>query len=414
MTNNDIVVPKGLNRDHWTLRQNLTFLNHGSFGACPKVVLKAQTEWRRRIEEQPIVFFTYTYQQALDEARAKLAPFVGSPASDLAFVANATTGVNAVLRSWPLQPGDEIVVTNHGYLACNQAASYMAKRAGAKVKVAHLPFPLALDEEEAKQQVIDAVEAVISDRTVLAIIDHITSPTGLVLPIEHIVASLEGRGVATLIDGAHGPGMRALNLSQLGASFYTGNLHKWVCAPKGAAFLYVRPDWQERIRPAVLSHGGASLAGHRNAFQRAFDWTGTDDPSPFFCLPTALSFFEQAVEGGWPAVMNRNRQLALWAREHLCEALGQRPLAPASMIGSLVAVLLEGAWANGRTDCVEDPLQVLLREKYELEVPIVPFPDFGARLLRVSAQLYNQPSDYQRLSDALKRCLQSGRQADTS
>ena len=398
----DDVVSQGLSREHWTFQKGLTFLNHGSYGACPKPVQRVQSEWRRRIEEQPIVFFTYTYQQALDDTRATVAAFVGCPAASMIFVPNATTGVNAVLRSLKLQPGDEIVVTNHGYAACNQAAAFVARRAGATVKVVNLPFPLPLNEGEAEQQVLDAIEASISDRTVLAVIDHITSPTGLILPIERIVALLEGRGVPTLIDGAHGPGMVPLNLSELGASFYTGNFHKWVCAPKGAAFLHVRSDWQERIRPLVISHGGACAPGNRSPFQRAFDWTGTDDPSAILSVPTALSFFEEAVSGGWPAVMTRNRQLALWARALLCDVLNQPPVAPASMIGALAAVRLEGPWANGRTDCEEDPFQIELRENYNIEVPIVPFPDFGGRLLRISAHMHNQKDDYERLRNVLK------------
>jgi len=410
----DLVVSGGLSTEHWSLQKGIAFLNHGSYGACPKAVLEAQTQWRQRIEEQPIVFFTYTYQRALDETRARLCAFVNCPACSMVFVPNATTGVNAVLRSWPLQPGDGILVSNHGYAACNQAAAYIAERSGATVKVARLPFPLSPDQAEAEAQILDAIKAEMSERTVLAIIDHITSPTGLVLPIGQIVALLEGRGVPTLVDGAHGPGMLPLNLTELGASFYTGNLHKWVCAPKGAAFLYVRSDWQERIRPPVISHGGACAPGNRSPFQRAFDWTGTHDPSAILSVPTALSFFEEAVSGGWPAVMTRNRQLALWARELLCDVLNQPPVAPTSMIGALAAVRLEGPWANGRTDCEEDPFQIELRENYNIEVPIVPFPDHGGRLLRISAHMHNQKDDYERLRDALKHELPLFLKADTS
>jgi len=216
---------------YWSLDPSITFLNHGSFGACPLPVLAKQQQLRARMEQQPLQFFGRDLEALLDQARAKLAAFVGADADDLAFVPNATTAINTVLRSLRFQPGDELLTTNQEYNACRNALNYIAERYGLKVVVAEVPFPI-----EASEQVVDAIVGCVSPKTRLALIDHVVSQTGLVFPLAELVQALTERGVETLVDGAHAPGMVPLNLQAIGATYYTGNCHKWLCAPKGAAF----------------------------------------------------------------------------------------------------------------------------------------------------------------------------------
>lgn len=383
-------------RAHWTLDPTVTFLNHGSFGACPRAVLERQTELRAQLEREPVRFFVQELEPMLDAARAEVAAFVGARPEDLAFVRNATAGVNAVLGSVSLAPGDELLTTRHVYGACLQAMRHVASRAGARVVVADVPFPLR-SPDEVVERIIDAV----TDRTRLALIDHVTSPTGLVLPIERIVAELAARGVDTLVDGAHAPGMVPLALDRLGAAYYTANFHKWTCAPKGAAMLWARADRQEGLHPTAISHGYAS-ARPRKRFLEEFDWTGTDDPTPWLCIPDALRHVGGLIEGGWDAVREHNRQLALRGRAVLCEALGIEPPAPEPMIGALAAVPIPpGRDAPPASALYADPLQRALYERHRIEVPVPPWPAPPARLVRVSAHLHNDEGEYRRLAAAL-------------
>lgn len=381
-------------RAHFLLDPEVTFLNHGSFGACPREVLEVQRRFQDQLEREPVRFFQHELPALLAEARAALAAVLGARADDLAFVANATAGVNTVLRSLSFGPGDELLRTDHGYNACNNALQFVADRAGARVNVARLPFPVA-----SEQEVVDAVLAAVTPRTRLALIDHVTSPTGLVLPIERIAGELADRGVPALVDAAHAPGMVELDLSATRAAYVTGNCHKWLCTPKGAAFLWVRRELQGEVRPLVISHGANAGLQGPGRFRAEFDWTGTWDPSAQLAIPAAIRFLERALPGGLPAVRLRNHALALEARAILCDALGVPPPAPPAMIGALAAVVIPGEYpplAQGQID----PLQRRLYEEHRIEVPIVPFPP-GRRLVRVSAQLYNERGDYEKLARAI-------------
>ena len=279
---------------YWPLDPDVTYLNHGSFGACPWPVLRVQDEWRARLEREPVQFMDTELEGQLDRARARLAEFLNADPDGLAFVANATTGVNTVLRSLEFAAGDEILTTDHEYNACLNTIRYVADRSGAAAVVANIPFPL-----ESAQQVVDAIVERVTERTKLAVISHITSPTGLVFPAAQIVAALAQRGVDTLVDGAHTPGMLALDIGAINAAYYTGNAHKWLCTPKGAAFLHVRADRQERIRPLVISHGANSPRGDRSLYRLEADWGGTADPTAFLTIPAALDFMAGLLPGGW-------------------------------------------------------------------------------------------------------------------
>ena len=385
---------------HWTLHPKVEFLNHGSFGACPRRLLDVQEELRARMERQPVLFLSRELERLLDEARAALATFVGADADDLAFVPNATTGANTVVRSLRLGPGDEVLTTDHAYNACRNALRLL-EPAGVRVVTASVPWPGVTPS-----QVVDAVLAAVTARTRLALIDHVTSPTGLVFPVEALVRSLAERGVDTLVDGAHAPGMLPLDLRRIGAAYYTGNCHKWLCTPKGSGFLHVRRDRQEGVLPLAVSHGFNSTRTDRSRFRLLFDWGGTDDPTPFLCIPEAIRFLGSLLPGGWPALMQRNRELALAGRAVLCDALGIAQPAPAEMIGSLAAVPLpDSEVPPPATGSMHDPLQAIVYGRHRIEVPIFVFPRHPRRLVRIAAQLYNSRGQIELLAKALKEAL---------
>ncbi|MDP9192822.1 MAG: aminotransferase class V-fold PLP-dependent enzyme [Acidobacteriota bacterium] len=382
-------------RQHWTLDPAITFLNHGSFGATPRVVLDKQTALRAQMEREPVRFFVRELEPLLDDARRTLASFLNADANGLAFVPNATAGVNAVLRSLDLDKLDELLVTNHEYNACRNTLDYVAGLAGAKVVVADIPFPI-----DSPDVVIERVLAKVSDRTRLLLIDHITSQTALILPVERLVKELASRGVDTLVDGAHAAGFLPLDLRAIGAAYYTGNLHKWVCAPKGAAFLYVHENRRRSIHPIAISHGANASRTDRSRFHLEFDWTGTFDPTAWLSVPAALDFMES--QGGWPDVMRRNGALALLARDLLCDTLGIAPPAPDAMLGAMAAVPLPDGTLDTAPSLYGDPLQDKLLYEHNIEVPIVPWPHPPKRILRISAQLYNEPGDYEKLAVVLR------------
>jgi isopenicillin-N epimerase len=381
----------------WPLDRGVAFLNHGSYGACPTEVLRYQAALRAEMEAEPVRFLGRELDGRLDAAREALAVFVGADPDDLAFISNATSGVNAVLRSLALSAGDEVLTTDHAYAACRNTLDYVAGRCGARVNVAVVPFPVSSEDA-----VVDAVLAKVTPRTCLALIDHITSPTGLILPIERLVAELARRDVETLVDGAHAPGMVPLDLRTLGATYYSANCHKWLCAPKGSAFLWVHRDRQADIRPLTISHGATAVRPGRSRFRLEFDWTGTQDPTAWLTVPKAIDYMGGLVSGGWPALMARNRALALAARELLCVAAGSPPPCPDPMIGSLASVILPDSPTMETGWRVRDPLQGRLFDGWGMEVPIMRWPGAPKRLLRISAQLYNSPEQYAHLAQALR------------
>jgi len=387
---------------HWLLDPKITFLNHGSFGSCLRAVLEFQQGLRDRLEREPVQFLVRDLEGLLDEARAALARFVGARSENLVFTANATGGVNTILRSLVFAPGDELLVTDHEYNACRNALEFAAGRAGATVVVAPIPFPL-----ESTEQIVEPILGRVTPRTRLALIDHVTSPTAMVLPVARLVRELAARGVDTLVDGAHAPGMVPLDLSALGAAYYAGNCHKWLCAPKATGFLHVRPDRQEFIHPLAISHGFNSRRTDRSRFLLEFGWTGTSDPTACLTVPEALRFMGRLLPGGWPEIMAQNQALALAAQKIFCQILQIGAPCPEECIGSMAAVPLPDNSPKERPAAPHflDPLQESLLARHGIEVPVIPWPGFPKRLLRISAQLYNSPSDYYLLAEALKKPL---------
>ncbi len=381
----------------WRLDPEVTFLNHGSFGACPRAVLEVQQRLRDRMEAEPVRFLNRELEGLLDAARAELGAFVGADPDDLAFVPNATTGVNTVLRSLAFAPGDELLTSDHAYNACRNALEAAAARSGARVVLAPVPFPI-----DSPDRVAEAVLSRVTSRTRLALLDHVTSPTGLIWPIEGLVSELAARGVDTLVDGAHAPGMLALDLSAIGAAYYAGTCHKWICAPKGAGFLHVRRDRQHRVRPLSISHGANSPRTDRSRFRLEFDWTGTADPTAYLCVGEAIRYMGSLLPGGWRELRARNRATALAARAGLCRALGVPPPCPDEMIGSLAAVPVpDGVGPPRAAEREPDRLRMLLFDRFRLEVVVFTWLVSSVRILRVSAQLYNSAADYERLEKAL-------------
>ena len=383
--------------DLWPLDRTVAMINHGSFGACPKVVLEAQQRYRLQMEQEPVRFFTREREPLLDTARDALAQFLGADPSDLVFVRNATEGVNSVLRSLTFDPGDELLVTNHEYNACRNAVDYVAQRNRATVVVARIPVPLPSPEEA-----VDAVLSAVTDKTRLLLIDHITSSTAIVLPIERIIETLADRGIDTLVDGAHAPGMVPLNLDEMGAAYYAGNCHKWMCCPKGAGFLHIRRDRQEAIHPTVISHGYNTVRPERGRLYEEFDWTGTHDPSPWLCLPDAIQFLNSLHDDGLPGLRRQNRELAISARRLLCDAVGGEPPCPEEMLGSMAAVPLWRDESAEKDALLSHPVHNRLLEEFAIDVPVYYWPDTPHLWIRISAQAYNSLDQYQRLADALR------------
>jgi isopenicillin-N epimerase len=391
----------------WRLDPAVTFLNHGSYGACPEPILAAQRDLRDRLESEPVRFLNDEMPALLAAARAALGRFLGADPEGLAFVPNATTGINTVLRSLRFEPGDELLTDDHEYNATVNAMRAAAARDGARVVIARVPFPIT-GPDEAR----DAILAAVTPRTRLVVISQVTSPTAVIFPVDALVAELDRRGIDTLVDGAHAPGMLPLDVDGLGAAYWTGNAHKWLCGPKGTAVLWVRADRRDRVHPLVTSHGANAELGGRSRFRHEFDWVGTSDPTGYLALPAALAWMDSVAApdgGGWPALMAANHALALEGRDLVAAALRVEAPAPDAMLGSMAALPLPGvaelhaAAELGRRLAAEDGIQVPIGGW-----PVPAALGEGIRpqiLVRISAQRYNERGDYVRLASALAQRL---------
>lgn len=384
----------------WQLDPAVRHLNHGAFGAVPVAVARAQADIRAEIARNPTRFFAREIEGRLDEARLDLAAFLGSDPAALAWVDNTTTGVNTVLSHMErrLGPGDEVLITSHEYNACRNATEAMVARVGATLRTAVLPFP-----PTDASTIVDAVLSEVTGNTRLVVLDHVTSQSAIVIPIEDLVDQIEGSGIPTLVDGAHAPGMLELDLDSLGAAFYVGNCHKWLCAPHGSAFLRVAEQHRGSIDPLVISHGWNDTRTERSRFRKLFDWVGTDDPSAMLSVPTAIDTVGSELGEGWPGVMRRNHELALDGRGVVLERIGGDSAVPDDMIGTMAAIELPPA--EQATEGIIDPLTGAITESHRIEVPVFSFPESPRRVVRLSAHLYNTHEDYEVLADALAHHL---------
>ncbi len=372
-------------RDLFLLDPTVIFLNHGSFGACPASVFDVYQQWQRELERQPVAFLGRRAAALLDAAGARLAAYVNTAPDNLIFVVNATAGMNMVARSLALQPGDEILSTDHEYGAVNKTWQFVCRKTGARL-VSHA-VPLPVSDHAA---FVAALWEGVTPRTRVISVSHITSPTALIFPVAEICRRARAAGILTVIDGAHAPGQIPLDLRAIDADFYTGNCHKWLCAPKGAAFLYARPEYQHLIEPLIVSHGWED----GGTFVSRNQWQGTRDLAAFLSVPAAIDFQQQH---GWPAVRARCHELARALRAQLAELTGLPPVAPDSgeWFAQMVAVPLPA--------CDLAALGADLRDRYHIEVPLIPRPE-GA-YIRASFQGYNTQADADALVQALAALL---------
>ncbi len=392
-------------RDHWQLNPDIDFLNHGSFGACPRIVLQKQYELLQQLERDPIQFLApeRELEPKLDEARQTISNLVNASKSDIAFVRNSTDGVNAVLSSFPFEEHDEILVTSHGYNACNNAAHHAAQKAGGKITIADIPFPL-----NSRADVIDALEKKVTSRTRLILIDHVTSPTGLIFPVEEIISLARAKNIRVLVDGAHAPGMLPIDLTTMAPDYYTANHHKWLCAPKASGFLFVTPELQHQVRPNVISHGANPTRSDRSRFLTEFDWTGTHDPTPLLAVQTAAQFMESLYAGGLTELYDKNHEKTLRGREILCDALEIAAPSHDSMIGSLATIPIQTEQfcrLDGTAASAEN-LQKILFQEYHFELPVFQCRELPTACLRISMQAYNEISQVERLAEVLSQLKQ--------
>lgn len=381
-------------RDLFLLDPGITFLNHGSFGACPRPVFETLQHWQRELERNPVEFLGRRSAALLADARATLAAYVGAAADDLAFVPNATTGVNIAARALPLGPGDEVIATDHEYGACETALRRLCAERGAHYRAVPIPLPFE------RERFVERLLAAAGPRTKAVFASHITSTTALVFPVAELCAAARGRGLVTLVDGAHAPGHVGLDLAAIGADFYTGNAHKWLCAPKGAGFLHVRPEHQARIEAPVVSWGyvadeSGGLGGHtgfdaytgRTPLERRLLWQGTRDIAAWLAVPEAIEF--QRAHG-WAAVRARCHAMAVDTMHRLRTRFGLPAAARDDDFGQMVVIPVP------HTDA--EALRARLFDESRIEVPVTTHG--GQTFVRVSVQGYNTEADLQRLLDA--------------
>lgn len=395
----------------WRLDKNLVFLNFGSYGGCPDEVLAAHDEYRARVELDPVRFFKVDLERLLDGVRERVGAFVGCRPRDLAPIRNATIALATIFFATRFRPGDEVVTNNHEYSSGANELARLGERTGLRVVTAEVPFPIT-DPADAG----DAILARITPRTRLVVMSHITSCTSLVMPVERVVAECNRRGIDILIDGAHAPGQIDLNIERLNPTYYVGSFHKWMCAPKGTGFLWVRPDRQAGFRSAMLSSRAAKVRDDRPLFLRDFDYMGTDDYTGMLCVPHAIDAMARMVPGGWDEIRRRNRALVLEARDAVCSMAGLRRACPDSMVGSMVSLPLPEADASlsARPTLYDDALQDALLDRHRVQVPIWRLGEGtaenpGVRVIRLSAQLYNSIEQFRYLGEALVNELNAER-----
>ena len=378
------------------LDPDLVFLNHGSFGACPQPVFEQYQHWQRELERNPVAFLGRRSAGLLRTAREQLAAYLGAGADDLVFVPNATTGVNIVARSLALQPGDEVLTTDQEYGACDATFRVVCEHTGAVIRRVEVPLPFD------PADFVPRLMAAVTPRTKLIFASHIVSTTALVFPVAELCARAREAGIPTLIDGAHAPGQVMLDLDALGADYYTGNCHKWLCAPKGSAFVHVRPEHQAALQPGVVSWGSvadelaAGGGGHtgfdayvgHTPLERRLQWQGTRDIAAFLAVPAAIEF--QAAHD-WPRRRAECHALALQVQKDVLRRNGLAPIAEGTAFAQMVPIPVQTADAEG--------LRRWLSESRGIEVPVTQHA--GRTFVRVSVQAYNTEAELAALVSAL-------------
>jgi isopenicillin-N epimerase len=382
-------MPRDL-KPHFLLDPDVIFLNHGSFGACPRPVFAEYQRWQLELERQPVEFLARRITALMAEARARLADYLGAAADDVIYFPNPTTAMNMAAGNLDLKPGDEILTTDHEYGAMDRTWRFICNQTGARYIQRPIPLPLTSAEK-----FVESFWGGVTARTRIIFISHLTSPTALIFPVKEICRRAREAGLLSLIDGAHAPGQLSLNLTELGADVYVGACHKWLCAPKGSAFLYARREVQARLYPLVVSWGWESAAPGASPFVDWHEWQGTRDMAAFLATPAAIDF---QAEHDWETVRAESHRLASATRQHLNALTGLPPLCPDSpdWFGQMAAIRLPAS-----TDV--DWLKERLYADYRIEAPVFRWND--QPLIRVSFQGYNSPAEAEALVQALEELL---------
>ncbi len=376
-------------KELWSLEPEMIFLNHGSYGAAPIQVLDAQKNWQRQLEAQPCQFINEVAPAAIRAAAGRLADFIGTRAEDTVFVENTTAGLNAVLRSFPLSPGDEVVISDHIYNATRNTVTFVAEAAGATVAVAKVGLPVA-DAD----QIVGAVMGAVNAATRLIVIDHVASITGVVFPVARIAEMARARGIPVLVDGAHAPGMLDLDVAALGVDWYVGNCHKWLCAPKGSAFVWADPARQEGLHPTVISHDLGK------GFTFEFDKIGTRDASAWLSVPAALEFHDAL---GGAVMRQRCHAVAVAEGQALAARWGTETGAPGDLFGTMSTVRLPGSLPADRA--VSERLKAWLWAEHRAEIHIMPFG--GAFWTRLSVAPYTTEAECRATGPLIEAALEA-------
>lgn len=386
----------------WSIDPALTFLNHGSYGAVPRQALRLQAQLRERLERDPVRFYKCDLEPMLDEVRDSLAAFLNCRAADLAPLPNATIALCTVLNNTPLEAGDEIVITDHEYQSLPNELERICARTGAKVVKVELPYPIT-----DAAIVVERFLAALTSRTRIAFISHVTSCTSLVFPVGPIVRELNARGIDSCVDGAHSPGQIPVDLAALKPTYFIGSGHKWLSGPKGIGFLYVRADKQAKFRPLQLSSRVSKVRHDRAMFLRDFDYQGTLDYSHILTLPRSIEAMGQLLPGGWPQLMRENHEKIMMARAILAPMLEPAgcvvDTCPEQMVGTMSSIIVPhmAEHHQGRGTRYDDPLQDALYERHGIVTPVWLFNPTNARVVRISAQVYNTPEQYEYFGRAL-------------
>ncbi|MGL2964964.1 aminotransferase class V-fold PLP-dependent enzyme [Flavobacterium sp. XGLA_31] len=388
ITNNEL---GNASKSEFLLNPSITFLNHGSFGACPKPIFEEYQRFQRELESDPVEFITQKQPKYLKTARESLAQFVGCRAQDLFFTPNPTYAVNVIMRSLKLNPGDEILATNHEYGAMDRTWNFYCKKTGAKYIRQNISLPVT-----SKEQMIEEFWKGYNAKTKVVFLNQFSSATALIFPVKEICDKARELGLITIVDGAHVPGHIALNITELNPDYYTGTLHKWMLAPKGSSFLYVRPEWQNELEPLVVSWGYQSITPGESQFLDYHELQGTRDVSAFLCTPAVIEFL---TVNNWKAVSAQCKQMVLDNYQRFCDLLHTQPIAPMTteFLGQMASIPVN---TNRPVE-----LKELLYSKYKIQIPVMPLND--KVYIRYSVNAYNSQTDLDILYNALEEIIKT-------
>lgn len=384
----------------WPLTADKVYLNHGSFGATPTAVLQAQSAYQLAMEAEAIVHFIDELPQLITTSKQALARYVHADANNIAFVPNTTTGINTILSGMPKQAGQHWLTTNHAYGACASAFKHYALLNGCAVNVANVPYPI---QNEA--QILQAIADAVTPQTTVALIDFITSATATIFPVAAIIKHLQSKNITVIIDAAHAPGMVDFSIENLAPDYLVANCHKWICSPKGSAFMYVAPQHQPHIYPLVISHYNDTAIGTAANWSNQHLWQGTKDYSAYLAVKDALDYLPTLVNGTWATVMAHNHHLVVQAANLIANTLGVALPTPVSMVGSICCIPMPNGAAPSHKFHSNTALKNTLFNKYNIEVMVTQFPAAPTQWLRISAQLYNSMAQYEYLTMCLQKII---------